>query len=255
MKIFLSSMEGAKSINGIPFSKYIVDNYGPHKYILMSYFYIQKTDAERIEHIRDNSEEILIDSGAHSFQKGAKVNFEEYTERYAEFIRQFDRENVIGYFEMDVDNILSHDRILEMRRTLESVTDKIIPVWHVERGIKGFHELCEQYNGKIVAIPGFRGMEIMDHQYLSFLKVARRYNCKVHCLGMTRRKTMDKVPFDFTDSSTWLQQVVYGSTYTDGGKYAKAKGDRKAAQYVKNYLQGRKMQEKYYLKWKKECGD
>lgn len=47
----------------------------------MSYYYI--TD-DRFKEILKVSELILIDSGAHSFQKGKKVNWEEYTKKYAE---------------------------------------------------------------------------------------------------------------------------------------------------------------------------
>ena len=43
-----------------------------------------------------------------------------------------------------------------------------------------------------------------------FLKYAKKHNCKVHCLGMTRKKILDTVPFDFVDSSSWKQASIYG---------------------------------------------
>ena len=43
-----------------------------------------------------------------------------------------------------------------------------------------------------------------------FLKYAKKYDCKVHCLGMTRKKILDTVPFDFVDSSSWKQASIYG---------------------------------------------
>jgi hypothetical protein len=175
--------------------------------------------------------------------------------KYAEFIKNFDKPNVVGYFEMDIENIIGYENVLELRKILESVSNKIIPVWHPQRGIPDYIEMCKKYAGKIIAIGGFRGTDIKDEQYLMFLKTAKKYNCKVHCLGMTRKKVLDKVPFDFTDSSTWLQQVNYGNEFFGNKKFAKAKGKEKEKQYKYNYLQGMKMQKHYYMKWRKECKD
>ena len=251
MKIFLSSVEGGAPLEAL-------DEIMKEKklyYNLMSYYYIQNKNYERAIKIRDNSELIIIDSGAHSFQFGKKVNWIEYTKQYAEFIKQFDRPNVVGYFEMDIENIIGYDKVLELRKILENVSNKIIPVWHPDRGINDYLEMCEKYHDKVIAIGGFRGTDIKDEQFIMFLKYAKKYNCKVHCLGMTRKKVLDKVPFDYVDSSTWLQQVNYGNVFFGKGKFAKAKGTEKKEQYKFNYLQGMKMQEYYHKKWQKECKD
>lgn len=128
MKVFLSAIETNQNV---PYS------FKSMKYNLMSYFYI-KSKIELAEYIRDHSELIIIDSGAHSFQKGKQVNWAEYTKQYAEFIKQFDKPNVVGYFEMDVDNIIGYDKVLELRKILEQTTNKIIPVWHKNRGIEEY---------------------------------------------------------------------------------------------------------------------
>lgn len=245
MKIFLSAIEGQKKI-----PRQFAEKGQKMKWNLMSYFAIRKS-RENAEFIRDNSEEILIDSGAHSFQKGKKVNWVEYTKEYAEFIQEFDRPNVIGYFEMDVDNVIGYDKVLELRKMLENVSNKIIPVWHKNRGIEEFKKMCQDYAGKIVAITGFKNEDIKDDQYVMFLKYARKYDCKVHCLGMTRKKILDKVPFDYVDSSSWLQYAVYGQVLNKG-KVTKAfsKTSREII-FEENYKQGMKMQEEYYNKWRK----
>lgn len=251
MKIFLSGGDngsGKKAIENL-LSKGI-----KMKYNLMSYFYVRKANFDIADKIRDNSELILIDSGAHSFQFGAKVDFLEYTKEYAEFIRKFDRPNVVGYFEMDIENIIGYEKVLELRKILEAVSDKIIPVWHPDRGIEDYEEMCKKYAGKVVAIGGFRGTDIKDEQFIMFLKVARKYGCKVHCLGMTRKKVLDKVPFDFCDSSSWLQMAIRGKV-----------GDRKVSRafsksnYItvveESYKHAMKMQEHYYHRWQKVCKD
>ena len=256
MKVFLSALEnGSTCYNSKKnLAQFLLENNVKFKYNLMSYYYI-KNKSELAELIRDNSEEILIDSGAHSFQKGKKVDWEEYTKKYAEFIKQFDRPNVVGYFEMDVDNIIGYDKVLELRKILENVSNKIIPVWHKNRGIEEFKKMCQDYSERVIAITGFKNEDIKDEQYLMFLKYAKKYNCKVHCLGMTRKKVLDKVPFDYVDSSSWKQSGIYGRI--DGrGKVSKqfSKVKREIV-FMENYKVGIKMQNHYYKKWRHICKD
>jgi hypothetical protein len=252
MKIFLSAVENN-------FSDAMLNTIisgGGMLYNLMSFYYITKGRRELVVRIRDNSKEILIDSGAHSFQFGKKVDWIEYTKKYAEFIKDFDRPNVIGYFEMDIENIIGYDKVKDLRRILENASDKIIPVWHPPRGIQDFKDMCAQYAGKIIAIGGFRGTDIKDEQFLMFLKYAKKHRCKVHCLGMTRTKVLDKVPFDFTDSSSWIASTNFGKVLFGEGQLPKAKGNaEREKQRIFNYKQGMKMQEHYHRKWQKECQD
>lgn len=254
MKIFLSGVEGGDSSTVI---KKMMEENKMFKWNLMSYYYISKGKEELAVNIRNHSELVLIDSGAHSFQFGKKVDWVEYTKKYAEFIKRFDRDNVLGYFEMDIENIIGYDKVLELRKILESVSDKIIPVWHPDRGIEDYEKMCKNYSGKIIAIGGFRGTDIKDEQFIMFLKVAKKYNCRVHCLGMTRKKVLDKVPFDFTDSSSWIQHAIYGNVmgYKHKVKRENYASMNKKKVIKKNYELGMEMQEYYYKKWRKECKD
>lgn len=250
MKIFLSAIENPKTSTQENIAKYIVGRGVKMRWNLMSYYYIKNREELAI-FVRDNSEEILIDSGAHSFQKGAKVDWDRYTKEYADFIKRFDNNTVIGYFEMDVDNIIGYQKVLELRKVLELVSDKIIPVWHKNRGLDEYKKMCKDYAGKIVAITGFKNEDIKDEQYLMFLKYAKKYNCKLHCLGMTRRKILDQVPFDYVDSSSWVQNSVYGRI-GDKGKVTKefSKKTREIV-FFENYKEAMKLQEYYQKKWRK----
>lgn len=255
MKIFLSALEnGATCCDGEPLAHYFVRSGLKMRWNLMSYFYI-KNNFELAEYIRSHSEEVLIDSGAHSFQKGKKVDWVQYTKDYAEFIRKFDKPNVVGYFEMDVDNIIGYDKVLELRKILESVSDKIIPVWHKNRGVQDYKDMCKRYAGKLIAITGFRNEDIQDHQYLMFLKYAKKYGCKVHCLGMTRRKVLDEVPFDYVDSSSWKQSSIYGRVDGKGKVTREFSKKKREAVFKENYIVGMEMQDHYYKKWKRVCKD
>lgn len=258
MKVFLSAIEGAtssKNSNGTAnIAELLVQQGIKMKYNLMSYYYIRKR-LPLAEFIRDNSEEIMIDSGAHSFQFGTKVDFVQYTREYAEFIRTFDRPNVVGFFEMDIDNVIGYEKVLELRKILESVSDKIIPVWHKNRGVEDFKKMCQQYSGRVVSITGFKNTDIRDDQYLMFLKYAKQHNCRVHCLGMTRRPILDKVPFDYVDSSSWVQSSIYGRIDNQGKVSREFSKRSREAVFIENYKEGMKMQEHYHEKWRKVNND
>lgn len=258
MKIFLSALENGSTVydTGQPLAKYFVENGVKMKWNLMSYYYLRsERQYETACFIRDNSELIMIDSGAHTFQFGKKVDFVQYTKEYAEFIKKFDRPNVVGYFEMDVDNVLGHEKVVELRKILEEVTDKVIPVWHYNRGVEEFIELCKQYSGRTISVTGFKNTDISDEQYIMFVKKAREYNCKIHCLGMTRRKVLDKVPFDYTDSSSWKQSGIYGRIDGRGKVTRDFSKTKRQVVFLENYKYGMKLQEHYYQKWRKVCKD
>ena len=246
MKVFLSALEQ----RGKTVFNYINENISHYKWNLMSYFYIKKVNKDVVNTIIEKSELILIDSGAHSFQKGIIVDWVEYTKEYAQWIRENDCEKIIGYFEMDVDKVIGYEKVLELRKILEDVTDKIIPVWHKNRGVNDFIDMCKKYSGKIVAITGFRNEDIKDEQYIKFLKVAKKYNCKVHCLGMTRKNILDKVPFDYTDSSSWSMQGAFGKVRNKKVSRNMTRGIGMAKSSYENYKEGMEMQEYYYKKWK-----
>jgi hypothetical protein len=86
MKIFLSGVEGG---DALPVINKLLDEGKQLNWNLMSFYYIKNTNIEYAKRIRDNSKNILIDSGAHSFQFGKKVDWIEYTKKYAEFIKDF----------------------------------------------------------------------------------------------------------------------------------------------------------------------
>lgn len=259
MKIFLSALENAKTCKaeGIrSIAEVLVDQGIQMKFNLMSYYYI-KGHEQTAEFIRDHTDEILIDSGAHSFQKGTKVDWLEYTKKYADFIQRFDRPNVIGYFEMDVDNIIGYDKVKALRGILENVSDKIIPVWHKNRGLDDFKEMCKSRRGKIVSITGFKNEDIKDHQYLMFVKYAHEQGCRIHCLGMTRKQVLDAVPFDYTDSSSWSAQSRMGYIMTHGKRRCSKEftKTKMGVVFCENYKYGMNMQRHYHEKWRAECND
>jgi len=216
---------------------------------LVSYYYMRNHEGPGTL-VRDNSREIMVDSGAFSFMHGQKANFDQYVKDYSDFISTWDRPNVIGYFEMDIDSVVGYDKVLQYRRILENVTDKIIPVWHNSRGINNYIQMCKDYSGGIVAITGVH-KEIRDQDFPKFLKTAHDYDCKLHCLGMTRKNILDTVPFDYVDSSSWAIQTIFGKL---GGHKKKIDqqfcNQNRGEVFAYSYLQAMKTQRYYYEKWR-----
>ena len=153
---------------------------------------------------------------------------------------------------MDVDKVIGLERVIKLRRRLEQETDKIIPVWHKGRGIENFYRMCEEYSGRVVAITGFKNEDIKDDQYAQFLKIAWQHNCRVHCLGMTRKDILKKVPFDYVDSSSWTQGVLYGrlgSRKLKNEDTAEKRAVMRQRQWEAAYKEAMKMQEYYERYW------
>lgn len=214
MQLYLATMENnAHRVTG-----------GNCDFGLMSFFYL-KNDQAKFENRAEHLNHILVDSGAHSFQHGLKVDWEEYTRDYADFIaRNTDNPKIEGFFEMDVDNVIGYDKVLELRAILESVSNKIIPVWHRNRGVNDFIEMCKKYTGRRIAITGFKNNDILDSQYNLFINTAHKYGCKIHVLGMTRVYLLNDLNLgleDSFDSSSWIMMTAYANVLLQYGEYDK----------------------------------
>ena len=239
MKVYLSGMETGTFEKTDPY-------FDSYLFSLVSFYYI-KDDV--FEVIKRKSESILVDSGAHTLQKGKRAKWDEYTDRYCEWIKKHDCEKIVGYFEMDVDNIIGYEKVKELRKKIESVTDKCIPVWHKNRGLQDFFDMCDRYKGKWISITGFKDEDIKDTQYAMFYKYAHEKGCKVHCLGMTRTSIINSVPFDSVDSSSWKQQAIRGKV--GDRQYPKAFTNKNKYYALVEGLKRAQDQQRYYLhKWR-----
>ena len=116
-----------------------------------------------------------------------------------------------------------------------------------DAAIKDFKQMCQDY--KFVSISGWRNEDVKDHQFIHFVNYAHRNGCRIHGLGLTRRKVLDKVPFDSVDSSSWLQTILYarlGQKKLDSKFATERRGDLAVLSYIK----WMKIQEEYYKKWR-----
>ena len=206
MKIFLSGFESQDIDKWIT-----VDPDVRMKWVLMSYAYIRKAKPERVKEIISRADNVMVDSGAHTFQKGREVKWEEYTHEFGQWIAENDEPKIIGYFEMDVDNMIGLNKVEELRQIMYSYTDKVIPVWHWSRGNEYFEKMCVEaaQHSNIVSFSGVADT-LTTGEMLWMTKTAWEHNCKIHALGITVKSILNSVPFDYVDSSSWLQGPMYG---------------------------------------------
>ena len=184
-------------------------------YILESFFYADQDTERLIPYFGD----FLLDSGAFTFMQGTKgaVNWDEYIERYADFINR----NRIGkFFELDVDSVVGYEKVLQFRAKLERLTGRqCIPVWHLKRGITEYRRHCDEY--PYVAIGGIVSKEIKPEQYKHFptmIAEAHRRGAKVHGLGFTALSYLPRIHFDSVDSTAWTTVNRFGFVYHFDGK-------------------------------------
>ena len=109
--------------------------------ILQSFYYVD--DFTR-NIIIPNCKDFLLDSGAFTFIQNAKhVDWDEYVERYAKFVRE---NKIQKYFELDIDSIVGLKEVERLRAKLEKLVGwQCIPVWHRNRGMDYFIKQCEEY--------------------------------------------------------------------------------------------------------------
>lgn len=196
--------------------------------ILESFAYINKNTISKIK----DTEYFLLDSGAYTYMAGkdaSKIDWEDYIDRYAEFIN---RTKVQNFIELDIDSIVGYEEVKRLRKILEEKTGrKPIPVWHKSRGKDEFIKMCEDYD--YVAIGGLVTKEIKRTEYRFFpwfIQQAHAHNAKIHALGLTNMDAIQKYHFDSVDSSSWSCGNRFGMVYKFTGnsikQYVKPEGTR-----------------------------
>lgn len=199
-------------------------------YLLSSYW--EHKTGKYGEYVKQDNH--ILDSGAFTFLTSAKnktINWEQYVIDYGNFIK---KNNIKNFFELDIDPIVGLNEVEKLRGILEKTAGrKCIPVWHKSRGLEYWKDMCKNYD--YIAIGGIVTKEIKNKEYdifIHLLKIAKENNCKVHGLGFTNLKGLEKYKFYSVDSTNWLS-ARFGTTglYVFNGKtlknYNKPEGKRK----------------------------
>ena len=200
---------------------YLAGNVGIEKWqapcdvpILKSFYYITPEAEKKIPHIKT----FLLDSGAFTFFSGGhNVVWEEYVDRYADFINRFQIER---FFELDIDSLIGFDAMMKLRRRLERATGKQpIPVWHISRGIEQFKRDADEY--PYVALGGIVNGEwrrSAKERFPWFIQEAHKRGAKIHGLGYTSLTGITRYHFDSVDSTAWIAGNRFGYVYKFDGK-------------------------------------
>ena len=177
---------------------------GSRLYVLESFYYIADW---MLPYIKDHWD-FLLDSGAFTFMSNTKtsLNWDEYVAKYARFIVQND---IIHFFELDIDSLVGLREVERLRDKLETLTNrKCIPVWHKSRGESYWLKMARDYD--YISIGGIASGEITKDQYKFFtpmINLAHEQGAKVHGLGFTNLEGLTRYKFDSVDSTAW----VYGN--------------------------------------------
>lgn len=164
----------------------------------------------------------MLDSGAFTFmQKAKNIDWNEYIEKYAEFINKYD---VKLFFELDIDGLIGLDNVEKLRLKLERLTNKQpIPVWHINRGKDYFIDMCKNYPyvalGGIVGAGNVATRKKAMKYFPWFINTAHKYNAKIHGLGFTQTNKLDIYRFDSVDSTTWTIAGRFGEINRFNGKF------------------------------------
>jgi hypothetical protein len=184
---------------------------------LDSFFYIRH--GEWRKRAIPKYKKYLLDSGAFTFimsKQKKKIDIDSYTDEYIDFIKNH---NVELFFEMDVDAVWGYDKVKQLRERIErKVGKQSIPVFHKNRGLNDFKDMCKDY--KYIAL-GIAGKDVPWGDWMTFklfTDYANSNNVKMHGLGITGNKSIDNVNFYSVDSSSWTAGNRYKMLYQFNGK-------------------------------------
>ncbi|MBO8180280.1 MAG: hypothetical protein H0Z19_07350 [Archaeoglobus sp.] len=184
-------------------------------YLLESYISIRPWQLEYIK--SPYCKGFILDSGAFTFmnsKKNAKLDWEEYVMKYADFINKYDIEL---FAELDIDSIVGLRKVEELRDLLEAETGKQpIVVWHKSRGKQDFLDTVASY--PYVAIGGIVAKEIKKSEYKYFpwfIRKAHEYGAQIHGMGFSPLN--GNYGFDSVDTTSWVGSK-YSQLYKFDGK-------------------------------------
>jgi hypothetical protein len=155
---------------------------------------------------------VMVDSGAYTFNKGVGVDLDEETVRdsatsYEEFIA-LNAGRICAFTEFDA-IVLGLDWI-EARRVdyYNAFGDKFVPVWHADAGLAELHRLSDVY-GRV----GILQTALGDRDLVPVLNSLAERGTQLHGLGMTKKDPMREVSWASVGSTSWLSPMKYGDTF------------------------------------------
>lgn len=215
MKLYLADLTpyGRSTYNGI-----LQEN---KPYILESYYYIRSHN-EWIGKMLPFFKDFMLDSGAFTFfGKDGNTDWKKYTLEYCDFINKYKIDNFI---ELDIEKVTSMEHVEDLRKLIHDKTGKrTIPVWRPSRGLDYWYKLIEEYDYVAISASGaydsgWTRKKGSDLVLRKLILDAKKKDCKIHGLGYTNLRMLDKVPFYSVDSTAWLYGNRGGYIYHFNGR-------------------------------------
>lgn len=207
MKIYLAAIESC--INSV-----VAKHPTPIPYALATFYRVNKKCYELYKsgHIRD----LMLDSGAFTFISQGTVPTKSQTDEYVNrYISDIKKHRIKHYFELDIDKLVGIAPVERYREQMIRETGiEPIVVWHRERGLEYFVQMCKDYDYVAIGSPAWKEDRGIIKKFPWFIKTAHKFGAQIHGLGFTNKKCLEVYDFDSVDSSSWNAYSIYG-----GGKY------------------------------------
>ena len=181
MRLFLASTTSAISREQ---RDEIFNSSNRPKYCLETFFNGEKICSKVLNDV--GNENFILDSGAFSYMNSVQISKEQLINYQEKYINYINKSKVKYFIELDVDTIFGVEFTKKLRKKLENgVNRQCIPVWHKERGIEAYKEMCRNYD--YIAIGGLAKRDIKKQEYPLIKKMvdyAYRKDVRVHGLRL-----------------------------------------------------------------------
>jgi hypothetical protein len=230
------------------------------KNFLISYYY------SKTKWLFEKKDNVLLDSGGFTARiQGVNIDVKDY----ANYINKYDVKLAIN---LDTNNV--EETLLNQKYLNKETNCEILPVYHLsDYKTKEHRNLVEKFANEypyfcVGGMAGGRNKASDIKIFLDYVYSKVKDKNKIHGLGLTGVKFLDRYPLYSVDSTSWIQSVQYGLTASNMDKKIvkalthrskKLKGTKKTEKEIKkqNYILGQDINhyiklEKYYTKlWHK----
>ena len=233
MKIYFAGGEGG-SYNKILLREGVKNR-------LESFFYLKK-EPPSVREFQSH----LLDSGGYTARvKGVEIG----VETFAAYCNQHGAKLAFNLDTNDIDETLRNQKFLETH----APKTYFIPIYHLSDYCERRELLHDFLRYPFIAVGGVAGVGGNKQIKEAFYKYVFRHTrdrVKVHGLGITDGKSLERYPWYSVDSSSWLSFARYGNS--------KNFTDKKMMQYTsrtKHYHELAAMEVQHYLRMQKFITD
>ena len=200
-------------ISGVESERYwdIVVRQCGMRFVLMSYHYLQKKPKDflkkRIEEFPDLK--VFIDSGAYTFltnsdkfQDKPLKFWEDYLQEYTDWVKD-NHEYIFACANLDIEFLVGNEQVDEWNDKyflpVEEAGVEVCYIWHTPRGEQGWEQMCKKHS--YIGMSMENDKEFTVQRLMKRMKVAQKYNTRVHGMALTKTEILVRVPFFSADSS------------------------------------------------------